>query len=128
MKEINSDQWALLLPEEWFAEQDEETIVISDVDEVSVIEITTFLADKNGSSEQLMDQLLQGQGFKTAIAELDAVYQEFEEDDMYWREWFCPIANGVIAISHGCDIDHKSMDDSAVDEILATLALAKDDD
>ncbi|CAA0115215.1 Uncharacterised protein [BD1-7 clade bacterium] len=123
MKQITTDAWMMLLPEEWHAEQDDETIVITDEDEVSVIEISTLLPEKRVSVDELLQVMTEGRGHKTLLAELEALYSEFEEDDMYWREWFCKADNCVIAVSHGTDIDNRGMDDSTVDEILSTLAM-----
>ncbi len=123
MKEITTDHWQLLLPEEWVAEQDEETIIITDADEVSVVEITTLLPENKNSVKSLIEELSEGT-IKTAIAGLTAFYKEFEEDGMFWREWFCDGDNVVVILSHGSDLEHKHMDDGAVDEMLSTLALA----
>ncbi|NRB41210.1 MAG: hypothetical protein HRU20_22515 [Pseudomonadales bacterium] len=128
MNELTTDLWALLLPPEWFADQDEETIVITDSDEVSVIEISALYAEEGQDKAGLLESLLMKENFKTTLAELDAIYQEFTEDDMYWREWFIDLGDCYLAISHGCDIDNKSMDDASVDEILSTLALKIPDD
>lgn len=127
MNELTTDLWALLLPQEWFAEQDEETIVIADSDEVSVIEISALYPEKGESCAGLLKELLAKEHFKTTLADLSAFYQEFSEEDMYWREWFIDLGDCLLAISHGCDQDNKGMDDASVDEILSTLALKMDD-
>jgi hypothetical protein len=126
MKELETDLWALQLPPEWFAEQDEETIVICDEDEASVVEITTIAADAGNSVESILASLKPADAFKTVLAELDAWYYEMTEDDMFWREWLCLCNGALLIISHGCDESNKGMDDAAVDEILSTLALAKE--
>lgn len=123
MNELTTDHWALLLPEEWVAEQDEETIVITDDDEVSVIEISELFVAADSSKQELLSELATHKTFTTTLAELEATYQEFEDEDMYWREWFLETDECIIAISHGCDIDNKGFDDASVDEILSTLAL-----
>lgn len=128
MNELTTDLWALLLPPEWFAEQDDETIVIADADEVSVVEISALYPEEGQDKEALLTSLISGKKFKTTLAEMSALYQEFSEDDMYWREWFIDIGECILAVSHGCDIDNKSMDDASVDEILSTLVLKKSDD
>ena len=128
MNELTTDLWALLLPTEWYAEQDEETIVITDSDEVSVIEISALYPEKKQTKEALLDDLLINEHFKTKLAEMNAIYQEFAEEDMYWREWFVDTGECYLAISHGCDADNKGMDDASVDEILSTLALKKSED
>lgn len=123
MNELTTDHWALLLPEEWVAEQDEETIVITDSDEVSIIEISELFVQAGATMHELLNELTDHKTYTTTLAELEATYQEFQEDDMYWREWFVETEECIIAISHGCDIDNKGFDDASVDEILSTLAL-----
>ena len=125
MNELFTDFWSLLLPEEQQAEQEGETIIITDNDEVSLIEMTTLVPEEGMSVSELLNQFKDKDAFKTAVAELTAYYQEFEEDEVYWREWYVDAETFVLAISHGSDISNKNMDDSSVDEILATLALKK---
>ena len=128
MNELMTDFWSLLLPEEWQAEQEDETIIITDNDEVSMIEMTPLMPEEGVSSAELLKSIVGNDFHKTALAELDAYYREFEEDDVYWREWYCDAESFVIAIGHGTDISNKNMDDSSVDEILSTLALKKEQD
>jgi hypothetical protein len=123
MKEILTDIWALQQPEEWFAEQDDETIVISDTDEVSVIEITTIKAESDDAVDQLLKDVAPKETYQTTLSELDALYYEMAEDGMAWREWLCPLDDALLIISHGCDEENKGFDDSAVDEILSTLII-----
>ncbi len=125
MNELSTDLWAMLLPEEWQAEQEDDIVVISDDDEVSVIEISSLVPEQGVSSADLLQSLIDGNMHKTSVAELDAYYQEIEEEGEFWREWYCDAETFVLVVSHGCDIDNKSMDDSTVDEILSTIVLCK---
>ncbi|MCK5880919.1 MAG: hypothetical protein KAG18_03525 [Sinobacterium sp.] len=124
MDVLETDFWALQLPDEWFAEQDDETIIISDESEVSTIELTSILADKNISKDDILADVLPDNAIKTVLAEETAYYHELSEDGVFWREWVCELAEGVLLISHGMDEDNKGMDDASVDEILSTLAIA----
>lgn len=123
MNELMTDHWSLLLPEEWQAEQEGETIIISDDDEVSIIEITTLVPDEGVTARQLLEAIAGTNRPAATLAEMDACYQEFEEDEVFWREWYCDAGDVVLAISHGCDVSNRHMDDAIVDEILSTLAL-----
>lgn len=123
MNELISDLWSLLLPAEWQAEQDEETIFIVDNDEVSIIELTPLLPDSGSNVEQLLAAMDTRSMKQTTLAELPAWYHEFEDDDMHWREWLCDAGYFVLTISHGTDVDNKGMDDGSVDEILSTLMI-----
>lgn len=126
MLELTTDLWSILLPEEWEAEQDGETVIIVDEDEASIIEITPLLPDAGKTVEALLQELAEGETQKVTLAELPALYQEFEDDDMFWREWLCDAGKFVLVISHGADISNRNMDDDAVDELLSTLVLLEE--
>lgn len=123
MRELSCDLWSVLLPTEWRAEQDEETILIIDEDNVSLIEITPLLPEPGGSVQSLLQSLHAETLQKTSLAGLDAWHHVFDEDDMHWREWFCDCGDFVLTVSHGVDVEHKDMDDAAIDEILSTLRI-----
>lgn len=123
MNELSSDLWSILLPGEWQAEQDEETIFIVDDDEVSIIEITPLLPEDGSSVEDLLALLDADKRKAVMLADLNAYYLEFEEDEMHWREWLCDAGGFVLTVSHGTDIEHKGIDDGSVDEILSTLLI-----
>lgn len=123
MNELITDLWSLLLPEEWQAEQDDETIFIVDLDEVSIIEVTPLFPEKGEDVKSLLAELKTPSMKAVQLAEVPALYHSFEEDDMYWREWICDAGKFVLTISHGTDSENKGMDDSSVDEILSTLII-----
>jgi hypothetical protein len=124
MDVLETDFWALQLPDEWFAEQDDETIIISDESEVSSIELTSVLADKTTSKDDILADVLPASAVKTVLAEETAFYHELTEEGVFWRECVCELPQGILLISHGMDEDNKGMDDASVDEILSTLAIA----
>ena len=125
MQELTTDLWSMLLPEDWEAEQEGETISIVDEDEASIIEITPLVPEDGKGSQALLDELVEGEAKKTTLAGLPALYREFEDDDMFWREWFCDAGTFVLVVSHGADISNRNMDDDAVDELLSTLLLVE---
>ena len=127
MQELTTDLWSLLLPEEWFAEQDGETILVVDEDEVSIIEITTLIPDKGVSVKKFIADSIGVDAKSCELASLPAKYQEFEEDDMFWREWYCEAGKFILLVSHGTDSTNRHMDDGAVDEILSTLLLTEEE-
>ena len=123
MLELTTDLWSILLPSEWEAEQDDETIIIVDEDEASIIEITPLFPEKGKTVTSLLNECVKGDVRKTTLSELPAFYHEFEDDGMFWREWYCDAGKFVLIVSHGADIANKNMDDAAVDELLSTLLL-----
>ena len=121
MKELTTDLWSILLPPEWIAEQNDETIIIVDELEASIIEITVVVPE--GDKQQFIQQHVGAQSERVLLADIEASYYCFEEDDMFWREWMCDADDFLLMISHGTDSSNRHMDDSAIDEILATLVL-----
>lgn len=124
MNTLMTDYFAIELPQHWYAEQDEETVVISDEDDVSVIEMTVVPVAAGQSVDELLGLLKPEQVFSSVLSELPAFYHEFVEDEVFWREWFCVLEQAVLIVSHGTDASNQGMDDASVDEILATLAPA----
>lgn len=123
MLELETDLWTILLPSEWQAEQDEETVVIFDEDEVSIIELTPLLPEKNSDADALLAGLIDPNMVETVLADMPAYYHELEDDEMFWREWYCHAGNFVLTVSHGTDSENQGLDDGSVNEILSTLLI-----
>lgn len=121
MTELNTEYWSLLLPEEWTAEEEEDTMIITDEDEASVIEISTLVPEEGVSVQELLDDLSDGAEV-TQLARMPARYQQMEEEGGFWREWYCDAGMALLIVTHGCDAANRHLDDAIVDEILATLS------
>ena len=128
MHTLETDWWLLDLPEEWEAEQDDETVVIEDEDGVGVIEITALETAEpvaGGELPALARELLgnHGRGIETTLAGLSGLYFEYADGDDAVREWLLDGRDLLLLISYSCDRDNAGMDDAVVDEILSTLEL-----
>lgn len=130
MHTIETDWWLLDLPEEWQAEQDDETIVITDDDGVGVLEITSLEQDEDMPAtdlKALAKQLLpdNGPGSAARIGDFEGLYFQYQEEGDAVREWLVQCDGHVLLVSYSCDIDDAGMDDSFVDEVLDTLESKK---
>lgn len=123
---LQTDWWIVDIPDEWEAEQDEDSVVIGDADGVGVIEISTLLAEDGATIDvaELFAQFSTEPGHPVQLAGLRGLYASFADGEDHVRQW-C-VANGKLAliISYCCDRDDAGMDDSAVDAILDTLGIA----
>ena len=126
MHTIETDWWLLDLPEEWQAEQDDETIVITDDDGVGVLEITSLeqvygsgAVDLKALAKQLLPDC--GNGSAARIGDFEGLYFQYQEEGDAVREWLVQCDGRVLLVSYSCDIDDAGMDDSFVDEVLDTL-------
>jgi hypothetical protein len=127
MRVVESQWWIIELPDEWEAEEDEETILISDEDGVGEIAITT-LQKESGVVEDIelknyMEDVEQqfGKGVPVTIAELEGYYCRYQDEGDAVREWYLRCDNLLLLVTYSCGLDNGGMDDSAVDEILSTL-------
>jgi hypothetical protein len=128
MHTLETDWWLLDLPEEWEAEQEDETVVIEDEDGVGVIEITTLETAEpvaRGELPALARELLgdHGRGRESELAGLHGLYFEHIDGDDAVREWLLDGGDLLLLISYSCDRENAGMDDGIVDEILSTLEL-----
>lgn len=125
MSVLETQWWMLELPEEWQADQQDEMILISDQDGVGEIAITTLEKEEGDVEDedllQLTDEL--GQGKPVMVSDLSGYYFEYREEGDALREWYLGGDNLLILMTYVCDEQNAGMDDAAVDEILATLAL-----
>jgi hypothetical protein len=134
MRAIESQWWILELPDEWDAEQEDESIVISDEDGVGEIVITTLeKEDGDVSDDELREctaDLEQegGVGETVNVADIKGYYYTYQEDDEAVREWYLRSDNLLLLITYSCALDNAGMDDGAVDDILSTLFIKPDND
>lgn len=133
MRAVESQWWIIELPDEWQADQDEETILISDEDGVGEIAITTLektagLVDDEELRQYTEDLERQyGSGEVVEVAECQGYYFQYREEGDAVREWCLRWGKLLLLITYSCDEDNAGMDDSAVNEILATLFLKEPD-
>ncbi|WP_019529561.1 hypothetical protein [Dasania marina] len=131
MNVVESQWWIIDLPPEWQAEEDEETILISDEDGVGEIAITTLeKTDGAVSDQELREFSLEveqqfGAGQVVELAELQGYYYSYDDDGDAVRDWYLRCDNLALLITYSCAQDNAGMDDSAVNEILNTLFIKK---
>lgn len=127
MHTVETDWWLLDLPEEWSAEQDEETVVISDEDGVGALEITMLEYEDDSPMEvkQLAKQLMPDDvaGQAAELGDFAGLYFQYQDEGDAVREWIVQRDARTLLVSYSCDADDAGMDDAVIDEILETLSL-----
>lgn len=127
MNVVESQWWIVDLPPEWEAEQDGETIIISDETGVGEIAITTMEKQDGAVDDADLREFTQelevefGQGEAVSVTECEGYYFSYTEEGDAIREWCLRCDNLLIFITYCCDQANAGMDDSSVDEILDTL-------
>ncbi len=133
MRVLESQWWMIELPDEWHAEQEDETIIIGDEDGVGEIAITTLQKEQGQVSETELKEYTEevesqyGAAKRVELAELSGFYFSFSEDGDFFREWYLYCDDLLLLISYCCDEENAGMDDAVVDEILDTIYIKADE-
>ena len=127
MRVVETDWWMLDIPDEWEAEQDEETIVIGDEDGVGALELTTLTRESSDVDFSDMDALA-GQivpvdvpGQPAQLGGMAGRYFQYMEDGDAVREWLLSDGEILLLVTYSCDAENAGLDDASVDDILSTL-------
>ena len=133
MRSVETDWWVLDLPDEWEAEQDEETIVIGDEDGVGAVEISTLRKHEDDGAvdlKHLAGELIPAPqpGRPVQLAGLEALYFQYREEGEAVREWLVDGGGLLLLISYSCAVENAGLDDGVVDDILDTLQLKLEDE
>jgi hypothetical protein len=126
---LQTEFWSIVVPPEWWAEREEDSIVIGDQDEVGTIEISTLVRDAGTFDESEVasiaaDNAEQDYQFVPARAgQFRGVYAQWQDNESAVREWYLASGGMLLFVTYCCDLDNAGMDDAAVDEILDTLEL-----
>jgi hypothetical protein len=127
MQILETDYWLCELPPEWQAEQEDDSVIIVDEDEVSTIEISTLKKSEGDVSEKELREFA-GELFQQGLVESPRKFGPFKgfgfnysDEEGAWREWFLACGQLMLFVTHGCLPEHKGMDDGSVDEILDSL-------
>ena len=132
MKILETDQWCLLLPLEWRAEHDDGLVLISDVDQIGEITISTLCKSEGAVSAEEITKMATAespevtQWHAAVLGVFQGVTGAFSEGDTAFREWYVTAGQVLLYITYDCDIEDRGMDDAAVDELLSTLVLGED--
>jgi hypothetical protein len=128
---LETDGWSLLLPPEWWAEREDDTVLIGDRDGVGCIEISELRPESGPVDDASLAALAaaiggDGRWKPVMVANVPGLYAEGLDDGAALREWCIGQGRIVLYITYSCEVANRGMDDAAVDEILATLALDPD--
>jgi hypothetical protein len=126
MNVLETEWWSLALPPEWWAEAEEDSILIGDRDGVGCIEISTLhKASGEFAVEEVVkiarEESAEADWSQVELGDYRGVMASFSEDDAAIREWFVASGGQLLFITYSCEEENRGMDDAAVSEILDTL-------
>lgn len=126
---LETEWWNMAVPPEWWAESEEEGILVGDHDDVGCIEISTLHKDSGEFDEQEVQNIAQDDAeqavewSKVSLGDFRGVCSAYEEEGVAIREWYVSRRAMLLFITYSCDVENRGMDDAAVDEILDTLVV-----
>lgn len=128
MRVLETGDWSLLLPDEWQAEQDEDSIFIGDRDGVGCIEISELRKERGEFTSADLEELIDDpRGWQpVSLGSFCGRGNSLVEEDAAIREWYVYAGDLLLYITYSCAADNRGLDDAAVDEILATLRVDAD--
>ena len=130
MNVVETQWWTLALPPEWWADSEEDGILVGDRDDVGCIEISTLHKEKGDFDSDTVMAIAQEDSEQTlewqpaALGEFSGVSSRYVEEEASIREWYVSNGSMLLFITYSCKEENPGMDDAAVDEILDTLMLA----
>lgn len=129
MNVLETEWWTLAIPPEWWADSEEDSILVGDRDDVGCIEISTLHKEEGEFDNASVLAIAQSESEQplewraATLGEFTGVVSSYVEEETAVREWY--VANGplLLFITYSCDEENRGMDDAAVDELLDTLML-----
>ena len=127
MNVLETEWWSMCLPPEWWAEAEEDSILVGDHDGVGCIEISTLHKEVGEFDADSLRQITEEESEQSlnweeaTLGDFKGLRASYVEEDAAIREWY--VANGsmMLFITYSCDEENRGMDDAAVDELLDTL-------
>jgi len=131
MNVLETQWWTMAVPPEWWAESEEDSILVGDRDDVGCIEFSTVHKKEGEFDNAELESIARAEAEQemswnaVSLGEFTGVCSAFVTEGVAIREWF--VANGALMlfITYSCDEDNAGMDDSAVDELLDTLMVVE---
>ena len=129
MNVLETEWWSMLVPPEWWAESEDESILVGDRDGVGCIEISTLCKDEGQFDPTEVQQIAAaespeaGAWKSVTMGDFNGQSAAFIEDEAAIREWYLAAGGLLLYVTYSCELENRGMDDAAVDEILDTLLL-----
>ena len=129
MNVLETEWWTMALPPEWWADTEEDGILVGDRDDVGCIEISTLHKDQGefdlaeATAIARSESSLTLTWSKVSLGDFAGVTSQFVEEGAAIREWYVARGSMLLFITYSCEEENRGMDDAAVDELLDTLTL-----
>jgi hypothetical protein len=127
MNVLETEWWTMALPPEWWADAEEESILVGDRDGVGCIEISTLHKERGEFDLPEIREIARAESdqvqewSRVTLGDFEGVVSRFVEEGSAIREWYVMHGAMLLFITYSCEEENAGMDDAAVDELLDTL-------
>ena len=127
MNVLETEWWSMGLPPEWWAEAEEDSILIGDHDGVGCIEISTLHKESGEFDSDALRAIARDESEQpvdwqdATLGDFKGVRGSYVAEGAGIREWYVGKGAMMLFITYSCDEENRGMDDAAVDELLDTL-------
>ncbi len=129
MNIVETDFWCLMLPPEWLAEEEEDSVLITDQDGIGELAITTLVREPDDAPDTNLSEIAQTESPEVSswaaatFGDFSGVTGQFTEEGAVLQEWYLIHGVALLYCTYACDVEDAGMDMPAVEEILSTLVL-----
>ena len=132
MNVLETEWWTMAIPPEWWADSEEDSILVGDQDEVGCIEISTLHREEGEFDQEMVTEIAQTESEQPLdwqpvnLGDFAGVSSSYVQDVTAIREWY--VSNGALLlfITYSCAEENRGMDNAAVDELLDTLMVVQE--
>ncbi len=130
MQQHHEENWQINLPDDWISETEEECVSIYHPNGPGMLEISASLQPEIISDDDLMaltDEHLEKGAHpeKTTIGDFSGIELSYEDDGVFWREWYLRQGELLLFATYNCDTGDEEKEEGMLDVILATLRRQK---
>jgi hypothetical protein len=132
MNVLETEWWTMAIPPEWWADSEEDSILVGDQDEVGCIEISTLHREEGEFDQEMVSEIAQTESEQpldwqpVKLGEFAGVNSSYVQDVTAIREWYVSNGAKLLFITYSCAEENRGMDNAAVDELLDTLMVAEE--
>lgn len=129
MNVLETEWWTLAVPPEWWADTEDDSILVGDRDDVGCIEITTLHKEEGIFEAAELREIAASEAEsvrewkQVTLGDFSGLSGKYVEEGVAIREWYVAHGSMLLFITYSCDEENGGMDDAAVDELLDTLQL-----
>lgn len=129
MNVLETEWWTMAIPPEWWADSEEDSILVGDRDDVGCIEISTLHKEEGSFDPQSLRDIAESESEQSlawqsvTLGDFSGLVADYVDEGDAVREWYLSNDAMLLFITYSCDEENQGMDDAAVDQLLDTLML-----